>query len=71
MTTTPLTDRKRRLHERYTPTEAEAVGMRAGILAQRARTGHTGPHPYDLLDFSDPADRRIIAGVYADMVRHP
>lgn len=64
MTTTPTTTR-------YTPTEAEAIGMRAGILAQRARAGHNGPHPYNSLDFSDPVDRRIIGGVYADMVRHP
>jgi hypothetical protein len=56
---------------RYTPTVAEAIGMRAGILAQRARFNLNGPHPYNLLDFSDPVDRRIIGGVYADMVRHP
>lgn len=68
MTTTPTPTVKR---HRYTPTEAEAIGMRAGILAQRARRGLNGPHPYGLLDFSDEVDRRIIAGVYADMVRHP
>lgn len=68
MTTTPLA---RRIHARYTPTEAEAIGMRAGILAQRARRGLTGPHPYNHLNFDDPVDRRIIGGVYADMVRHP
>ena len=68
MTISPETTRKR---HRYTPTEAEAIGMRAGVLAQRARAGHNGPHPYGHLDFSDPVDRRIIAGVYADMVRHP
>lgn len=56
---------------RYTPTMAEAIGMRAGILAQRARAGHDGPHPYNHLDFSDPVDRRIIGSVYADMVRFP
>ena len=56
---------------RRVPTVREAEGMREGILAQRRMQGLTGPHPYNLLNFSTAADRRIIASVYADMVRHP
>lgn len=56
---------------RPVPTEAEAEGMREGILSQRRQQGLTGPHPYGTLNFSTIADRRIIAAVYADMVRHP
>jgi hypothetical protein len=54
---------------RYTPTLAEAEGMREGILAQRRAEGLTGPHPYDALDFSTEVDRRIIGSVYALMAR--
>lgn len=53
---------------RPVPTEAEAEGMREGILSQRRQQGLTGPHPYGTLDFTDPADRRIIASVYAEAV---
>jgi hypothetical protein len=56
---------------RPTPTVREAEGMREGILAQRRMQGLDGPHPYFSLDFSTAVDRRIIASVYADMVRHP
>ena len=56
---------------RPTPTVREAEGMREGILSQRRMQGLTGPHPYHLLDFRTAVDRRIIASVYADMVRHP
>ena len=57
---------------RRTPTVREAEGMREGILSQRRLQGLTGPHPYGLLKFdTSPADRRIIAAVYADMVKHP
>jgi hypothetical protein len=56
---------------RRVPTVREAEGMREGILAQRRMQGLTGPHPYNLLDFSKPGDRVIIGSVYADMVRHP
>lgn len=57
---------------RPTPTPARAEGMREGILAQRRMQGLDGPHPYGLLDLpGSAADRRIIAAVYADMVRHP
>lgn len=55
--------------DRYTPTVAEAEGMREGILAQRRIEGLTGPHPYGALDFSDPVDRRIVGSVYAMMAR--
>jgi hypothetical protein len=57
---------------RYTPTVAEAEGMREGILAQRRAQGLTqgiGSHPYGALDFSNPADRRIVGSVYAMMAR--
>ena len=51
-----------------TPGIAVAEGMRKGILSQREREGLNGPHPYDSLDFTKEADRRIIASVYRDMV---
>jgi hypothetical protein len=56
---------------RPAPSPRQAEGMREGILSQRRQQGLTGPHPYGTLDFSTIADRRIIAAVYADMVRHP
>lgn len=54
---------------RQTPDRSTAEGMRKGILAQRRREGRKGPHPYNNLDFRLGVDRRIIASVYADMVR--
>lgn len=54
---------------RYTPTKAEAEGMREGILAQRRMEGQTGPHPYGTLNMADPVDRRIVGSVYAEMAR--
>lgn len=54
---------------RFTPSKAEAEGMREGILAQRRMEGLTGPHPYGTLNMTDPVDRRIIGSVYAEMAR--
>lgn len=51
-------------------TKAQAEGMRKGIFAQYEREGRSASASiYNTLDFDKPADRRIIASVYADMAR--
>lgn len=43
--------------------------MLAGIMAQREREGHAGPHPYGALDLDSEPDRRIVASTYSQMAR--
>ncbi len=50
---------------RYTPTVAEARGMREALIRQSP----SGGEPYRLLDVESEVDRRIIGSVYADAAR--
>jgi hypothetical protein len=67
---------------RTTPTRSEALGMLEALTASH-RCGQAcngtvalgdGSHvqlscPYDRLDLDNPADRRIVAGMYASEAR--
>ena len=50
------------LMARYTPTIAEARGMREALIRQSP----SGGGPYKLLDLESEPDRRVIGSVYAD-----